>query len=472
MPSVDCLFHFQCAQPAGSDEHVFPAALGGRRTDRRLLCAGCQGWTSKLDEALPEQLRYLNLHLGVVGDHSKKPARISIADADSGRRFLLDEKMNIEGRGNSLLSEHTDETGYTVRRYNFMSKTEERRVLNGLRAKGVKVDVLNRTVAPILRTRPLTLGLAFGGSEGMKAVGRIALNFLAVVEPDAARTPELKPFRQWILSGKPEASEFVNFGGELPAPFQTANHYEFGHRVMIGLDPVDGVFARVTFFDTYDLAIRLGPATPGPRRLYIWDIDPTAQRQQPDVDRLARNLSGTLEYSPRVLGDFAATSAEVYDRVQAGSDRILGAARAKIDQEHVERLCRQLSQLSKTPRERLPEQLQRLLRPELQCATNLVVRVAPLVEREIRKAGYSWTADYLLALMEAQLAEFIVPLSELVLSELGRVLLGLVERNEAAPEQVHDLLFGGTGQHAANAALFRTLERMRIWYKTDGPTGD
>jgi hypothetical protein len=82
------------------------------------------------------------------------------------------------------------------------------------------------------------------------------------------------------------------------------------------------------------------------------------------------------------------------------------------------------------------------------------------------------TAGYLHALLEAQLAEFIVPLSEMVLSELGSVLLALVERNEATPEQVHDLLFGGAGQYAANRALFRTLERMRIWYKTDGPSED
>jgi hypothetical protein len=173
-----------------------------------------------------------------------------------------------------------------------------------------------------------------------------------------------------------------------------------------------------------------------------------------------------------VLGDFAATSAQVCDRVQAGSGRILGAARTRIDLEHVERLCRQLSQVSKAPRDRIPEHLQRSLRPELQCATNLVVRVAPLVEQEIRKASYSWTADYLHALLEVELAEFIVPLSEMVLSDLGSVLLGPVERNEVTPAHVHDLLFGDAGLRAANGALFRTLKGMPVWYKADGPKGD
>lgn len=187
MPNLECLFHFHCGQSTGSNEHVFPAALGGRRTDSRLICDDCQGWTSELDEVLPEQLRYLNLHLGVVGDHRTRPARISIPDGDSGRQFILDEKMNIEARGASLIAERTDETGQTVRRYNFLSKAEERRVLNELRAQGLEVQVLNREVTPILRTRPLTSHLNFGGAQGMRATARIALNFLAIQEPQLGR---------------------------------------------------------------------------------------------------------------------------------------------------------------------------------------------------------------------------------------------------------------------------------------------
>jgi len=298
MPNVDCLFHFHCGQTAGSNEHVFPAALGGRRTDRRLLCEDCQGWTSELDEVLPVQLRYLNLHLGVVGDHSTRPARISIEDDDSGL-LLVDEKMNIEARGKSLVAEHMDETGRLVRRYNFSSKKEERRVLDELRAQGVTVDVLNRTVTPGLRTRPLTSNLEFGGTKGMRATARIALNFLATREPEAARATALEPFKRWILSGDPEAGGFVNFAGVLPPPFRAANQFEFGHRVMIGLDSADGAFARISFFDTFELAIRLGPVATGHRRYYIWDLDPLARRAQPDVDRIERSLDGIVDHSPR-----------------------------------------------------------------------------------------------------------------------------------------------------------------------------
>jgi hypothetical protein len=468
MPSLHCLFHFHCGQAAGSDEHVFPAALGGRRTDSRLICEDCQGWTSRLDEALSEQLRLLNLHLGVVGDHATKPARMPIT-SDTGHRILLDEKMRVEGRGKGLIAEETDEGGYTVRRYDFMSEEEERRALDQLQTQGLKLDLLNRTVTPILRTKPLTSGLRFGGTKALRASARIALNFLAIQEPSASREPTLEPFKRWILFGEPEGSEFIHFAGELPSPFRVSNHYEFGHRIIVGLDPEDGVFARVSFFNTFDLAVRLGTVVPGPRRYHVWDLEPTAPGQKPGVDRIERNLADILESSPRVLGDFAATSGEVYDKVQVGHDRILGPARARIDREHVERLRRQLSQLSMVPASRLPDRVRRLLRPELQCAANLVARAAPVLEDAIRAQGYDWTARYLNALIDSELAEFINPLSEGVLSELGDLLVGLVERADAGFEQVNDVMFGPSGLRVAYLALFRTLKGMRIWYKTGFP---
>lgn len=471
MPNFACLFHFHCGNAAGSNEHVFPAALGGRRTDRRLICDNCQGWTGKLDEVLPAQLRYLNLHLGVVGDHSARPARISIPDGDSGRLLLLDEKMNIEAQGKHLVAEHTDETGYTVRRYNFLSKAEERRVLNELRAEGIKVEVLSRESTPILRTKPLTSNLEFGGVKGMRAVARIALNFLAIQEPEIARAAMLEPLKRWILADESTVDDFVNFGGVLPSAFRVANQYEFGQRVIVGLDPDDGVFARVSFFDTYELAIRLGPAVLGPRRYHVWDLDPLARHEQPGVDRLARNFEGILDHSPTVLGEFAATSGEVFDRVQSGSERILDVARGRIDRERAERLSQELVRLANVPPEHRQDRLKRLLRGELQCATNLVVRVASVVDDHVRASGYSWAAHYLHALMDAEVSDFIVPVSEGVLDEFSSVLLTAIERNDLTDEQVHELLFGMTGLTAANKILFRKLASMRIWYKDEDAQG-
>jgi HNH endonuclease len=467
---LECLFHFHCGRTTASNEHVFPAALGGRRTDRRLLCDACQqGWTSELDTVLPEQFRLLNLHLGVVGDHASKPARVSITDADTGNQLLIDEKMKVEGRGRALLSEDVADDGYTVRRYDFMSEAEERRALEELRTDGIKVDVLKRTATPLLRTKPLTSKLELGGLKAMRAAARIALNFLATREPDTARAVELERFKRWILSGPADdnTNSPANFGEELPSPFRVPNQFEYGHRVMLGLDPIDGIFARVSLFDAVEIAFRVSAATSGARRYYVWDVDPTARIQKPDLDRSERDLVGILEHSPRVLGEFATTSGAVYDKVQAGYDRILGAARARIDREHAEQLSRHLSQLSTVPRDRLPERVRRRMLEELQCATNLVARVAPLLEEESRDHGYAWTADYLHALMDAEVAEFIVPLSESVLGEVASVAVVLVEQNEATPDRVADLLFGLSGLRIAYLALFRRLKSMQIWFKAD-----
>lgn len=237
---------------------------------------------------------------------------------------------------------------------------------------------------------------------------------------------------------------------------------------MVGLDPDDGIFARVSFFDTYELAIRLGSAVPGPRRYHVWDLDPLARHEQPGVDRIARDLEGILKHSPRALGEFAATSGEVFDKVQAGSDRILGIARARIDRDRAERLSKELARLATVPREQQPQRLKRLLRGELQCATNLIVRVASVVEDHVRASGYSWAAHYLHALVDAEISDFILPVSEAVLEYFSDILLPTIELNDVTAVPVHDLLFGVTGLEAANKVLFRKLASMRVWYRDEG----
>jgi hypothetical protein len=92
-----------------------------------------------------------------------------------------------------------------------------------------------------------------------------------------------------------------------------------------------------------------------------------------------------------------------------------------------------------------------------------------VLEDAIRAQGYDWTAHYLNALIDSELAEFINHLSERVLSELGDLLVGLVERADAGFEQVNDVMFGPSGLRVAYLALFRTLKGMPIWYKTGFP---
>jgi hypothetical protein len=73
----DCVI---CGKPAGSKEHVFPAALGGRRTNKGIYCGTHNNGYSPLAAALSAQLKAINALLGVRGDHASVPHETILVD--------------------------------------------------------------------------------------------------------------------------------------------------------------------------------------------------------------------------------------------------------------------------------------------------------------------------------------------------------------------------------------------------------
>ena len=59
-----------CGGPTGSREHIFPAALGGRRTNKGIYCGGHNNAYSGLAGIISEQLAIFNAQLGIIGDHA------------------------------------------------------------------------------------------------------------------------------------------------------------------------------------------------------------------------------------------------------------------------------------------------------------------------------------------------------------------------------------------------------------------
>jgi hypothetical protein len=85
----DCIY---CGAETGSREHTFPAALGGRRMNKGILCGACNGKFSALDDHLSRQLNVINGLIGVRPDRhdQPRPARV-----DSPEGVLL---IDHEGR--------------------------------------------------------------------------------------------------------------------------------------------------------------------------------------------------------------------------------------------------------------------------------------------------------------------------------------------------------------------------------------
>ena len=78
--------------PTGSREHIFPAALGGRRTNKGIYCGKHNGDYSGLAEIIAEQLAIFNAQLGVQGDHADEPTSVLMTDVASGQEIQVSSK--------------------------------------------------------------------------------------------------------------------------------------------------------------------------------------------------------------------------------------------------------------------------------------------------------------------------------------------------------------------------------------------
>ena len=88
----DCII---CGGATGSREHVFPAALGGRRVNKGIYCGTHNNGFSPLAAILSSQLTAVNALLGVRPDHSDEPRQLTAINPSDGQAYLL-PALNVE----------------------------------------------------------------------------------------------------------------------------------------------------------------------------------------------------------------------------------------------------------------------------------------------------------------------------------------------------------------------------------------
>lgn len=81
-----------CGDPAGSREHLFPAAFGGRRVSKKIYCEVHNNALGIHVVSLLDALEYFNAALGVRSDHRGSPKPYEV-ELETGERFhlLLDQ---------------------------------------------------------------------------------------------------------------------------------------------------------------------------------------------------------------------------------------------------------------------------------------------------------------------------------------------------------------------------------------------
>ncbi len=269
-----------CGGPTGSREHIFPAALGGRRTNKGIYCADHNNEYADLAGIISGQLALFNAHIGVVGDHASETTPVTMTDVASGREIELTNSQ-IRFKGLEIISQEVMGNA-VVGEIAFSSRKEAEDWVLEQKAKGFDVQLTDQGQKMRFHVGTAHRRIKLGGDEGgLRAIGYIAQTFLAHAFPDIARVPEMQGIKDYTL--KNVGSGFVWWDFDPPDDLP-ANKFPFGHRVIVGLNKDDGTaYARISFFSTLNFAVLFGPVPFEASRSVITDIDPLAKSPPNDI---------------------------------------------------------------------------------------------------------------------------------------------------------------------------------------------
>ena len=272
-----------CSGRTGSREHIFPAVLGGRRTNKGIYCGAHNQQFGPLAKILADQIRAINALLGVQPDHADNPTHLIAKNPVDGQDYAV-TGQKIENVQPHILEDVILPDGSRGVTAAFSSEQQLQNWLAAQRASGAQVCVAGpRKEGFTVFAEPYSVHLVLGGPDGLRAIAYVALTFLAHHFPDIARQDGLSAFTECVLGTTDEPPpiwwDFDPAIGDLPA-----QQFRFGHRIVIGLSASrQEAYARVSFFSTLNFSAILGSVKVEQDKTVIIDIDPLAKRPPHDI---------------------------------------------------------------------------------------------------------------------------------------------------------------------------------------------
>lgn len=272
-----------CGNRAGSGEHTFPAAFGGRRTNKGIYCGTHNQEFGRHVASLLESMDIINARIGVIPDRHDD-VRPAPAVAQDGENFLvsvgsaniapplsLDETPELVGQKVEMRFANMEQA------QKWMAKQEKRgyKVISGAPSE-VKTTFVSR---------PLKASRLFGSEEFMRGVIYLAVTFLAHAFPELARSQSLEPARNLIEKDGP-VGDLVWWEPADTATQRSLNPYKFGHSIVIAPDKDrQRIVALVSFFDALHLGVNLAELSSADclTERFTIHIDPLARRPPNDI---------------------------------------------------------------------------------------------------------------------------------------------------------------------------------------------
>lgn len=247
-----------CDMAAGSKEHVFPAAFGGRRVNRGIYCQPHNEGLGHHVNELMVVLGFFNASLGVRSDHHDEPKPYVFTMADGQRFQRLDE--SIEYAPPLHLSQTPELIGKKIE-LSFASTEQRDQWIAQQKKSGYQLDSIETESRTTLFAKPLKQSVNITAEPFHRAVAYLALTHLAHHYPNLARQDSMASVRRCVLGQEAVLQrvwlvdlDFVTipYDGSLP----------FSHATVLTLSATTGrAVALVVFFKHLCLAVDLGPVS-------------------------------------------------------------------------------------------------------------------------------------------------------------------------------------------------------------------
>lgn len=275
-----------CGLPASSREHLFPAALGGRRTNKGIYCHDHNNAYGPVLEPLVAQLAFFNAQLDVVGDRAKAARPVRLVEKETGRTVLATGgSLRVEGP--ALMHMEMTERG-PIRTVTAFDEAQADRAVAEAKAQG---EPLHRVVRAAHHVGTLHGTMSFGGPERLRAIAYVAQTHFAQAFPELVRTDTFAPLKDYTLNGNGSPLAWWCFA---PLEELGANRFAFGHRIVVGVDATAAVaFAHVSLFSALHFNVILGRVHEESSCTRVTDIDPLAPH--PPHDRVEWDTGAMID---------------------------------------------------------------------------------------------------------------------------------------------------------------------------------
>jgi hypothetical protein len=113
-----------------------------------------------------------------------------------------------------------------------------------------------------------------------RAIGRLALQYLATAAPEEARSEGVATLREFVRNGvEPPHAVPVWLDHDTNTYGPVPQSHRFGHRVALTFSASEQrILGHVCLYGCFGYGIDLGPVPIADERSYVWDIDPLVSR--------------------------------------------------------------------------------------------------------------------------------------------------------------------------------------------------